>query len=177
MSLNTRFGSDVRIGGGIDTGRSVSDNCFVVDSPQLLYCRTVTAFKDQTQVKLYGSYPLPGGFGVSAILNNLVGALVLANYTVTRAQIEGLGRPLSTSSRSVQLVEPNTRFEPRRTTIDVQLKNTLQLGRYQFKPTLGLYNALNTSAPVAFNGTYGPRWFPTGITEGRLVQVAAELSF
>ena len=37
-----------RFGGGVDTGRSIRDTCFVVDSPQeLLYCRVVTPFKAQ----------------------------------------------------------------------------------------------------------------------------------
>ena len=113
------------------------DNCFVVDSPQLLNCRVVTSFKDQTQLKLFGSYPLPGGFSVSAIFNNIAGVPILANYTVTRAQIQGLGRPLSTSNRSVPLIAPDTQFEPRRTHLDVQLSKTIQLGRYRVQTESG----------------------------------------
>ena len=55
VNLNTRFGSGVRIGGGLDAGRTVNDTCFVIDSPQqLLNCRIVTPFSAQTQVKLNG---------------------------------------------------------------------------------------------------------------------------
>ena len=33
VSINTRFRSGIQLGGGIDTGRSTTDNCFVVDAP------------------------------------------------------------------------------------------------------------------------------------------------
>lgn len=176
INVNTRF-SDFELGGGIDSGLTVLDICFVVDSPQLVYCRDVTRFKDQMQVKMYASYPLPLGFQASFILNNLGGAPILANFTVTRAQIEGLGRPLSTSSRAVPLIEPHTQYEPRTTQLDVQLKNTIRLGRYQLKPSLGLYNVLNSSGTLAFNPTYGPTWRPTTILGGRVAQVSAEVRF
>ena len=34
VNIRTRFASGAQLGGGVDTGRSVADNCFVVDSPQ-----------------------------------------------------------------------------------------------------------------------------------------------
>ena len=98
FTINTRLGSGMRLGGGVDTGRSVSDKCFAVDSPAQTiydfsvpatptYCRVVTPFKAQTQVKLHGSYPLPGDFIVSGILQNLPGTAISANYAATNAQI------------------------------------------------------------------------------------------
>ena len=70
-TVTTRFGTGVQFGGGLDTGRTVNDACFVVDSPQeLLNCRVVTPFKAQTQLKLFGSYPLPGGIALSGSYQN-----------------------------------------------------------------------------------------------------------
>ena len=61
VSVNTRLGAGIELGGSVDTGRTVEDNCFVVDSPQqLLNCRIVTPFKSQTQIKVYGSLPVAG---------------------------------------------------------------------------------------------------------------------
>ena len=179
VNFQTRFGSGIQLGGGIDGGRSVTDNCFVVDSPQqLLFCRVVTSFKDQTQLKVHGSYPLPAGFVVSAILNNTPGPVLLANYTVTRAQIQGLDRPLSTSSRSVPLIDPNTNLrEPRIRSVDVKISNTIRMGRYRLRPNLGLYNALNNSPIIRRNNTYGPLWGPEETLGGRLLQFSAELTF
>ena len=43
VSANGRLGARVQFGGGVDTGRTVADVCFTVDSPQaLLNCRVVT---------------------------------------------------------------------------------------------------------------------------------------
>ena len=60
FSTDMRFRGGGRLGGGVDTGWSLRDNCFVVDSPQeLVNCHLVTPFKGQTQLKLNGSLPLP----------------------------------------------------------------------------------------------------------------------
>ncbi len=50
LSLNARLPRGLVISGGTSTGRVMTDNCFVIDSPQrLLNCKTVPPF--QTQVK------------------------------------------------------------------------------------------------------------------------------
>src|SRR6185503_3700015 len=95
-SLNTRFGPGIRLAGGIDSGRTVNDVCFNVDSPGAVAaslpgasatpvphtptttdgrrtCRAVTPFGANTQLKLNGSYPLPMDFLVSATFQNLPG--------------------------------------------------------------------------------------------------------
>src|SRR5262249_23299469 len=42
INLNAQLGSDLQIGGGLDTGRLLDDRCFLVDSPQeMLNCRVV----------------------------------------------------------------------------------------------------------------------------------------
>src|SRR5262249_15547864 len=74
LGVNTRLQSGVQLGGGLDTGKTVIDRCFVVDSPQaLLNCRVVTRWGAQPQLKMYGTYPLPGRSFVSATLQNLAG--------------------------------------------------------------------------------------------------------
>ena len=72
----------------MDAGRTVTDNCLVIDSPpQLLNCRVVAPFKAQTQIKTFATYPLPGAFAVSATYQNLSGAPYEANYNATNAEI------------------------------------------------------------------------------------------
>ena len=69
VSMTSRFASGLLLTGGVDTGQIVTDNCFVVDSPQqLLNCRVVTPYQTRTQLKLQGSYPLPRDFSVSGTL-------------------------------------------------------------------------------------------------------------
>jgi hypothetical protein len=104
ISLNTRLGSGIQLGGGLDTGRTVTDTCFIVNSPQdLLNCHIVTPFWPQTQIKMFGSYPLPGDFIVSGTfqntsagpLQNVVGPGIDAIYAASNAEIApSLGRNL-----------------------------------------------------------------------------------
>ena len=53
FTMDARLPGGARFGGGVDTGWSVRDTCYVVDSPQeLLYCRVVTPFSANTQVEV-----------------------------------------------------------------------------------------------------------------------------
>ena len=133
LTVNGRFKPGLEVGGGLDTGRMVTDKCFLVDSPQqLLNCHVVSPFKAQTQVKLFGSYPLPARFAVSATFQNVAGPEIQANYTASNAEIApSLGRNLAacrgaavcTATAMVPLVAPQTLFEKRRTVLDVAQLN------------------------------------------------------
>jgi hypothetical protein len=200
VSVNTRLGSGIQFGGGVDTGRSVSDNCFVIDSPQqLLNCHVVTPFKAQTQVKLHGSYTLPGNVVVSSIFQNLPGISYLADYAApTAAIVPSLGRNLAAcgtrvpcaASATVPLIVPQTHFEDRFTRLDLRLTKVVNVGpKTRLQGNIDLYNVLNGGSvldvssglgqPVSSAGNvYGPRWrLPTLIMEGRLIQLSARLSF
>jgi len=187
----------IQLGGGVDTGRTVNDSCFVVNSPQqLLNCRQIRPFSSQTQIKMYGSYPLPAGFRVSGTLQNMSGPPIEANYNAPNAQIApSLGRNLAacgtqavcTAFAVVPLYTPFTRFEPRFTQLDVRITKTVSLGsRARLRLNADLYNALNASSILVVNSTYGPSWLQPGNTvtgstaafmPGRLLHVGTELTF
>jgi hypothetical protein len=184
VGLNARLASKVRVGGGIDTGRTLNDSCFVVDSPQqLLYCRVVTPFKAQTQLKLFGSYPLPGRFSISGVFQNLPGPVILANYPAPNAAVlPSLGRILAAGTRAtatVPLIEPQTQFEARQSQLDFRLsKQFIFKGRFNLQANLDVYNVLNTNPILAINTTFGSQWLrPTSILDARLVQIGGQLSF
>ncbi|MGH2400717.1 MAG: hypothetical protein ACRDF6_12830, partial [bacterium] len=103
VGFTARFGEGAHVGGGVDTGRGVSDICevraalpeltitnFVLTgfsiSPTTPFCRVVTPFLANLQVKLNGSYPLPGDVVVSAVFQNIAGQPILANYAATTAE-------------------------------------------------------------------------------------------
>jgi hypothetical protein len=189
LTINARLPSGVRLTGGLDTGRTVADSCFVVDSPQqLLHCRVVTPFGGQTQVKLNGSYPLPGRFVVSAVYQNLSGAPVTASYAASNTEVaRSLGRNLAacgtrlpcTSTATVPLVAPGTMYEDRITRLDLRLSKFLDLGSsVQLQANLDFYNVFNSSSILSVNTTYGSRWRqPTQIIDPRILQVSAQLNF
>jgi len=197
VTFDTRLRSGARFGGGVDTGRTVDDRCFVVDSPQqLLHCRVRRPFGAQTQLKLHGSYPLPGDVVLSGIFRNeaalrtVAGGETLsieANYAARNDEIApSLGRNLAqcgtravcTATATVPLVAPYTAFEDRLNQLDLRLSKILRLGRARLQANFDLYNALNAAPVISLVNTYGGRWQrPTQILEARLIQLSGQLSF
>ena len=181
----------------MDTGRTVTDNCFIVDNPMQLtydlniattptYCHINSPFSAQTQVKLYGSYPLPGQILVSGVFQNNSGPTINALYPATNAQIApSLGRNLAAGPNAtftVPLIPPNTLFTERSTQLDLRLTKRLRFGqKMRLDANFDVYNVLNANSIITVVSTYGPRWQqPSGVSailEGRLIQLGGRLSF
>jgi hypothetical protein len=203
-SISTRFGPGIRLAGGVDTGRTVSDVCFNVDSPGATAanlpgassspvphtgttidgrptCRAITPFGANTQLKLNGSYPLPMNFSVSAALQNVPGTAYLATYAVPTAQVvRSLGRNLSGGTRTVNvpLISPQTRYEDRRTQLDVRISKIIPAGRTRVQANLDIFNMLNANSVLEVNNTFGPQWRqPSRILDPRMIQLSARVEF
>jgi hypothetical protein len=217
VSLNARLGSGLLFGGGVDTGRTVSDACFNVDSPGAVatnllpiqvgagvfnppipstattvngegICRIVTPFKGQTQLKAFGSYPLPHDFFVSLVFQNISGPQITASYAASNAVIlPSLGRNLAacrtqvtcTSTAPVPLIVPQTQFEDRYTRLDLRVSKRVQVTqRVRLTGNFNVYNLLNGSAIQVENTNYGRLWLqPSLIEDGRMVQFSGMLTF
>jgi len=188
FSTDMRFRGGGRLGGGVDTGWSLRDNCFIVDTPQdLLNCHVVTPVKGQTQVKINGSLPLPMRFVIAGTLQNLPGPQYQASYTMPTADVRSnasshpLGRDLAGGTRtvSVQLIPPNVYFEDRVSRLDLRLSKVFQLApRRRLQINLDAYNALNSSGILAVQTTFDARWRqPTSILDPRLFQISGNYSF
>jgi hypothetical protein len=183
LGAEARFSSGARFGGGIDMGRTVTDNCFVIDSPQqLVNCHVAPGFFSQTQVKLNGSYPLPAEFFVSAVFQNLPGPAYTADWAAPVASIQpSLGRALSGGARTatVPLLAPQTQFEDRTTRLDLRIAKSLPVGqRVRIQANVDLYNAMNSGSILAVTNAYGARWLvPTLVLEPRILQFSAQVSF
>jgi len=189
VTLNTRLGQGIVFGGGVDTGRTVTDNCFTVDSPQqLLNCHVVTPLKGNTQVKAFGSYPLPGDFVVSAIFQNIAGPEITAAYAVpTSAIAPSLGRnlascgvnPACTSTAAAPLIKPGTMFADRMTRLDLRLGKRFRLSdRISVQGNLNVFNVFNGVAVLALNNNYGGAWQrPSRTQDGRMIQFSGTLNY
>src|SRR5262249_20845985 len=138
IGVRARLGPGAFVSGGINTGRTVVDNCFVVDSPSQRFCKTTLSFEGQTQIKFNGAYQLPYGVMLSGVFQLLPGAPIQANYRATKAETAPRrGRSLGqcggvsvgcTGSVSVPLIEPNPVFEARLSQVDLRLEKTISLG-------------------------------------------------
>jgi hypothetical protein len=199
VSFNARLDNGVEYGASVDTGRSVDDKCFIVDSPAQAiydfsvpatptYCRVVTPFSAQTQIKAYANYRLPLGFFVSGVFQNLAGIAQLASYAATNAEIApSLGRNLAacgtravcTATTTLPLIAPQTHFEPRRNLLDLRVSKQFPLGGARsVRANFDIYNVLNDSAITSLNNTYGAAWLrPLAVLNGRLIQFGGQLLF
>lgn len=200
INLTSRFGNGIQLGGGLDTGRTVSDRCYVVDNPGHLtfdyttptaptYCRIDTPFSAQTQIKLFGAYPLPYAFMVSGVLQNLSGPQIRAVWAAPNSAIApSLGRNLSAcpsdtgpcaATLNIPLVRPQTVFEDRRTQLDVRVSRRFKLGsRYSFDASLDVYNVTNSGSVITLSETFGPTWQqPTAILDARMLQLNGRFTF
>ena len=183
VSFRTSLRSGILFGGGVDTGRTVNDSCFVVNSPQdLLNCRTVHSFGGNTQIKIHGSVPLPGDVVVSAVFQDVAGPVIEANFRAgANLIVSSLGRPLAGGSQSalVPLILPGTQFEERRTQLDLRLSKIVTLASgMRLRANFDLYNALNDNSVLQITTTYGGNWLrPSSIMPGRLIQFSGRLEF
>ncbi|HEY7169881.1 MAG TPA: TonB-dependent receptor [Vicinamibacterales bacterium] len=183
-TIDARLPHSIRLNGGFDTGRSVRDRCYVVDSPQdMLNCRVVTPFSAQTQYKANGVVPVKYDVMFSFAWQNVSGPSYGANYAASNAEIiPSLGRPLSggiaTPAVAIPLVAPQTLFEDRISRLDLRISKILKFNRYRFQLNLDAYNVLNSNAIRAVNSTYGASWrTPTQILDPRLIQLGGTLNF
>jgi hypothetical protein len=179
ISLNARLPNGIVLSGGTSTGRVMTDNCFVVDSPQqLLNCNVSPPF--QTQVKLLTVVPLPAGVSASATFQSLPGPQILASYVISNAAAVGsLGRNLSTGSATVPLIEPGTMYGDRLNQLDLRFAKGFAIGQgRRIQGLVDIYNTLNASPVLNLNNSFGPAWQrPTQILHGRLLKLGVQLDF
>jgi len=186
VSLSARLPSGIVLSGGSSTGRTRTDRCFVVDSPQeLLNCAVTPPF--QTQIKVLGVLPLPWGLRTAATFQSLPGPEIQASYTATNAQIApSLGRNLAScgvaavcnGTATVPLVSPGTLFGDRLNQLDFRFSKIVNVGAgRRVEASLDLYNSLNGSAPLLWNNAFGAAWRPTSILLGRLVKFGVRFDF
>jgi hypothetical protein len=182
FTLNVRR-DGMLLSGGISSGQTVTNSCFVVDSPGALrFCEQTVPWSAQTQIKLFGAYPLPWDLQASGTFQSLPGIPIQANYTARNAEIAPtLGRNLAagaSATTSVALIEPNTVFEDRLNQLDLRLTRIFRIGRYRIQGMVDVYNVLNTSTVLAVNTTYGPAWLrPNQIVDGRLFKFGGQVDF
>ena len=206
FGVNARLRGGALLSGGVSTGRTVSDNCFVVDSPQQArpgFCRSVYPFAGQTQLKLSGVYPLPWDLQASAVFQNLAGIPVTGippvsgqvfgepiaggSYVASNAEVaRSLGRDLGacggrtpcTGTATIDLVPANDAFEDRLTQLDVRLTKLFRLGPIRIHGNFDIYNVFNAATVLQTITRVGPSYLqPTRILGGRLFKFGAQVDF
>ena len=129
ITTNARFGNGGLITGGLSLGKTVTDNCEIleqlpemagVNTAALRTCRVDPPIGAGTQLKISGAYNLPWDLRVSANYQNNPGIETTATYVATNAEIRpSLGRDLAAGARAtanVELITPQSVFREGRIT-------------------------------------------------------------
>jgi hypothetical protein len=203
VTINARFGRGRVLSGGLGTGQTVTDRCQIAATvPESLltstaaisttaatataapqrFCKVTLPFGAQTGVSLSLVYPLPWGLQPSVRFQNLPGIPITTSYVATNAEIApSLGRNLAAGVRgtaTVQLIEPNTRFEPRRNQLDIRLARIFRVGRTRVQGMFDVYNVLNASPVLLLNSRYGPAWLNAQqVLAARMFKFGAQVNF
>jgi len=211
VTLNARFGEGGQFSGGLSTGRTTTDNCYQNGDPSLTaqvfpgvlvlpatstiarstaFCDVAPPWSQSTQVKFMAVYPLPWHIQTSAIYQNSSGIPITASYVATNAEVlPSLGRNLGScrgaatcnGNVTVELIPPNSVFEPRLQQVDLRFSRLFQFGSRKLRGDVDIYNLLNASNVLNMNTTYSPPggvWQDvTQILGGRLVRLGMQFEF
>jgi hypothetical protein len=189
--VNARPRPGVMFQGGLSTGRRVEDNCDVVtkvDNPNTLYCHRTEPWL--TQVKGYGSYTIPRvGVQLSGTYQTRPGPLILAVYTATNAEVSpSLGRNLAGAAPTVDvnLVSPGPyggansgsgEHGERLHQVDLRVSKLLNVAGTRTRLNVDIYNALNSSAVLSQNNTFGAWQTPLEILVARFYKFSVQFDF
>ncbi len=203
LSTRARFGNGGLASGGISLGKTVVDNCTIVDTPQAAvrpFCETGSR---QDQVKFNASYPIWRGITVAAVYQNLPGLDRLATLTLTSAQLASasttsdpqlistttpLGRNVSSALGFVNLsmVPAGGLREKRQQQLDLRFSKTFKVnGGTALRAGFDIYNATNSNDVLSMNANYTPgvatpggAWIrPSTVLPGRLFKFNAHFTF
>jgi hypothetical protein len=191
-----------RVGGGLNVGRTATNNCAVVEgapnvnnatslisvAADLAALPRTTAFCDvrtpwQPNARGYVVLPLPWALQSSTTLQTIPGPMIYATYAVPNAVIApSLGRNLSAGANAtanVGLVPPGTMYGDRLYQVDTRVTRMFRVGpSRRVQMNVDLYNLFNRSPVLLQNNTYGVAWQrPIAVLPGRLLKFGAQLDF
>jgi hypothetical protein len=147
-----------------------------------------------------------GGAGAPnfTAISGLAGALTVTSTTRYTAcpgnsasqgcVVGALIAPGALSSLTVPLIQPNTQLTPRTNQLDLSFAKRMTLGHVRVDPTLSIFNALNSddyfsvrsttytltatgATPTAANGSSGSYLLPGSVLQGRLLRIAAVVTW
>jgi hypothetical protein len=169
VTLNIRTSNGLTMQGGYSTTNLVNDTCEIraalPESAELNpFCHTETGFRPQ--FRALAAYTIPRvDVQVSGVWQDKPGASLNANITVftagsttdptnTNALIGGYRYNTSTS-RNINVLEPNTLFGDRIRELDFKVAKIMNFAGKRLTAGVDIYNALNNNVTLTYNQTYG----------------------
>jgi len=206
VTIDVRAKNGLTLVGGTSSGQTVADNCGVrAQLPELStavtgtsgfgagllgsavtpvspYCRV--SYGILTQLRGLSSYQVPKlDVEIAATFQSKPGAMLSADYAAPNSAVApSLGRNLSGNAANVtvNLVQPGTMYGDRINELDLRVAKILKFGGSRSVIALDLYNALNSSAVLAYNTAFVPggTWLqPMTLLTPRFFRITAEVDF
>jgi hypothetical protein len=202
VTMSARLGKGVYVQGGVSTGGTVTDNCFLNGTPNVSttqtttltsrtddYCHVSTPWSGNTQLKFSVVYPLFWDLQASANYQNMPGIPTAATASVSNAAIvPSLGRSLAacrglvpcSSTATVDVVLNNTYYqEPRWHQLDLRFSRSFQLaGGRRVQPQFDIFNVTNSNPVLTMTTRIGPSFRnATAVQAPRVLRFGVNLNF
>ena len=182
FTTSARFSNGAVLNGGMNIGRTATNQCFVVDSPQaLLNCDIRPPF--QPNVKIFGIYPVPlWDVQVSAVLQVIPGPEITANYVASNAEaFPTLKRNLASGASgtvNVPLIKPGTMYADNSKQLDVRFTKRFRFDRTRIEANVDIFNIVNGSGVQVHNVNFGTGWLgPRQLQLPRYVMFSTQVNF
>jgi hypothetical protein len=203
VNVSARLGAGAQVQGGINTGKTIQDNCAVrAQLPELNivaagtspavgvgnpYCHSDPGFI--TKVTALGSYTLPKiDVLVSGTYRSDQGAPLSATWNAPVALVSAaLGRPAAVVGTTVpiNLVAPGQVWGDRVNAVDLRFAKILRFGRTRNTVGLDFYNITNSGAILTYNQTFNPTattgsqaWLaPLSVLTPRFMKIGVQIDF
>jgi len=202
FNVSARLGRGVQFQGGINSGKTVQDNCEIrAQIPELTtvagvspavnignpYCHSDPGFI--TKATALGSYTIPKiDVALSGTLRSDQGGILGATWNAPAATVAAaLGRPVAGNPATVAiaLVKPGDVWGDRVNAVDVRFAKILRFGRVRYNVGVDIINLTNSDAVLTYNQNYNPtpatpsqRWLaPSSVLTPRFVKFGAQIDF
>jgi hypothetical protein len=202
VNLSARISSGLQFQAGVNSGKTVQDNCAVREKvPELTtnagtspavgvgnpYCHSDPGFI--TKMTALGSYIIPKiEVLFSGTFRSDQGTPLSATWGAPVALVSSaLGRPAAVVGTTVpiNLVQPGEVWGDRVNALDLRIAKVLRFGRTRNTIGLDIVNALNSDAILTYNQQFNPSitsgasaWLaPTSVLTPRFVKFSAQIDF
>jgi hypothetical protein len=196
FSANARLQNGLLLQGGVSTGRTVTDNCDVINNsqgavflppfaivpgpgPSPRACHVEAAFL--TQAKFLATYTFPRvDVNVAATVQSTPGPVINANRVYSNAEVQpSLGRALSGGAQNVtiNLLEPGDVYGDRVNQVDLRLGKIFRFGGRRAQVNLDIYNLFNANPVMQENASYAVWRTPQRIMDARLFKISGQFDF
>jgi hypothetical protein len=178
ITLQGRLKKGITFTGGLSTDKNTTNTCYVVDSPgSIRFCNSTTPVLQY--YTFTGFVPLRWGMVTGIVYRDLPGPQITATRNYSNAEVQpSLGRPLSSGTVNIPLIEPGTMYNDRQRQLDLRFSKRMRVAGVRLTGNLDISNVFNGSAVTAQNNTYGPNWMvPSAIQFGRFFKFGGQLDF